>query len=68
MGNGLVTNRGSQLNLRQVIAHELGHVESRNFDYAVASRTGANNPELTAAEKQGFLDDAMRMMTRKPEK
>ena len=65
--NGLVTKRGSQLNLRQVIAHELGHAESGNIDCAVASRTGANTPKLTAAEKQGLLDDAMHIMTRKPE-
>jgi hypothetical protein len=42
-----------------VIAHELGHAQTGNFSCAVASRTGANLPGLTAAERQGLLDDAV---------
>ena len=57
--NGIVRSWGSRLNLRQVIAHELGYAESESVNCSVASETGANTPGLTAAEKQGLLDDAM---------
>ncbi len=59
--SGVTRSWGSKLNVRQVIAHELGHAETRSFDCAVASRTGANAPGLTAAERQGLLDDALRI-------
>ena len=57
--NGVVRSWGAKLNLRQVIAHELGHAETRSTRCSMASKTGANTPGLTAAEKQGLLDDAM---------
>jgi hypothetical protein len=43
------------------MAHELGHAETGSFDCAVASRTGANAPGLTAAERQGLLNDALKI-------
>ena len=59
--NGVTRSWGSKLNMRQVMAHELGHAETGSFDCAVASRTGANAPGLTAAERQGLLNDALKI-------
>jgi hypothetical protein len=59
--NGITRSWGAKLNVRQVIAHELGHVQAGSFDCAAASRTGAGLPGLTAGERQGLLDDALRI-------
>jgi hypothetical protein len=47
------------LTLRQVVAHELGHIRGGGFDCASASRIGADLPGLTAAERQGLIDDSL---------
>ncbi|MCF6155911.1 MAG: DUF4157 domain-containing protein [Candidatus Brocadia sp.] len=62
--NGVVRKWGSALNLKQVIAHELGHAQTGSFSCSVASRTGANLPGLTAAERKGLLDDAANIETK----
>lgn len=57
--NGIVRKWGSTLNLKQVTAHEVGHATTGSFSCAVASRTGADLPGLTAIERNGLLDDAV---------
>jgi hypothetical protein len=62
---GGATRRWGRLTLAQIVAHELGHVwlilrghDIASFNCALASRLGAELPGLTAAERQGLLDDA----------
>ena len=59
--NGVVRSWGARLNLRQVIAHELGHGEAASFDCCMASRCGADLAGLNAAERTGLLEDAARI-------
>ena len=61
---GIVRSWGARLNLRQVVAHEIGHVESGQIQCAFASRAGANIPDLTAAERLGLLEDAAHIAER----
>jgi hypothetical protein len=57
--NGVSRSWGARLNLRQVVAHEIGHAEAASFNCCVASRTGADLSGLTATERLGLLDDAV---------
>jgi len=56
---GGIQRRWGHLNMSQVVAHELGHIRGGNFDCAKSSRLGAEQPGLTARERQGLLDDAV---------
>jgi hypothetical protein len=56
---GGIQRRWGHLNLSQVVAHELGHIRGGGFDCAKSSRLGAEQPGLTATERQGLLDDAV---------
>jgi hypothetical protein len=47
------------LDMKQVLAHELGHVRGGKFSCAVSSRLGADLPGLTTVERQGLLNDAV---------
>jgi hypothetical protein len=55
---GGITRRWGRLTLAQLVAHELGHARG-GINCIVASRLGAELPGLTAAERQGLLDDAL---------
>jgi hypothetical protein len=57
--NGLVRDWGAALDLKQVTAHELGHGINGGGPCAMASRTGADLPGLSAAQRAGLLDDAV---------
>jgi hypothetical protein len=59
--DGVARDWGAWLNLRQVIAHEIGHAEASTFSCCIASRTGANLSTLTGAERIGLLADAVRI-------
>jgi hypothetical protein len=50
--------------LRQVVAHEIGHVEKGTFDCALASRAGADIG-LPQAERLGLLRDAAQIAKQK---
>jgi hypothetical protein len=63
-GNGVVRPWGARLNLKQVVAHEMGHVDSGEFRCSFASRAGAELPGLTEAERAGLLDDAAHIAER----
>ena len=58
--NGMVRSTlGNRLNLKQVVAHEMGHAQMEGGGFAMASRIGADLPWLTAEERIGLLDDAV---------
>jgi hypothetical protein len=57
--NGIVRKWGAPLDLKQVIAHELGHGINGGGPCALASRTGADLPGLSAAQRTGLLNDAV---------
>lgn len=62
--DGIVRSWGARLNLRQVVAHEMGHVESGEIQCSFASRAGADLPGLTEAERVGLMEDAARISAR----
>jgi hypothetical protein len=57
--NGVVRKWGATLDLKQVIAHELGHGLNKGGPCSMASRTAADLPGLSAAQRTGLLDDAV---------
>jgi hypothetical protein len=57
--NGIVRKWGSRLDLKQVIAHELGHGLNKGGPCSLASRRGADLPGLSADQRTGLLDDAV---------
>ena len=57
--NGVVRKWGATLDLKQVVAHELGHGINGGGSCAMASRMGADLPGLSAAQRTGLLDDAV---------
>jgi hypothetical protein len=57
--NGVVRKWGATLDLKQVVAHELGHGINGGGSCAMASRTGADLPGLSAVQRTGLLDDAV---------
>jgi len=65
--NGVVRKWGATLDLKQVVAHELGHGINREGTCAMASRTGADLPGLSAAQRTGLLDDAVHISRASPQ-
>lgn len=63
--DGIVRRGGSKLNLRQVIAHEIGHAMGET-KCSMASRRGAELPGLTQAEREGLLRDADQIVSNTP--
>jgi hypothetical protein len=59
VARGGTTRAWGDLNMKQVLAHELGHVSGGEFSCAMSSRIGADLPGLTTAERQGLLNDAV---------
>jgi hypothetical protein len=61
--DGVVRPWGAKLNLRQVIAHELGHAMalSDRTNCCYASSIGSGLDGLTFKERQGLFDDAVRI-------
>ncbi len=64
--NGIVRRWGATLDLKQVAAHELGHGINGGGPCALASRTGADLPGLSAAQRAGLLDDAVHISRAAP--
>jgi hypothetical protein len=50
-----------RLNLRQVVAHEIGHAQGATSKCSIASAIGAKLSGLKRAEKIGLLDDAVQI-------
>jgi len=65
--NGVVRKWGATLDLKQVVAHELGHGINGEGTCAMASRTGADLPGLNAAQRTGLLDDAVHISRASPQ-
>ena len=64
--NGVVRRWGATLDLKQVIAHELGHGVNNGGPCALASRAGADLSGLSAAQRTGLLDDAVHISRSAP--